>query len=67
MTTATLRYSGALSETKTATTTVPAKGLFARFYDAMIEARMRQAVRELEMHRHLLPKNMLSGDVEPTR
>ena len=71
MTTATLRYSGPLSETKTpakpAAKAAPAKGLFARFYDAMIEARMRQAVRELEMHRHLLPKNMLSGDVEPTR
>jgi hypothetical protein len=56
MTTATLRLSTPLAETKTAT---PAKGksLLARFYDALIEARMRQAMRELAMHRHLLPEN----------
>jgi len=61
MTTATLRYSGPLSETKTATTNAPAKGLFARFYDAMIEARMRQAHRELALHRHLLQDSAEHG------
>jgi len=33
------------------------KSLLARFFDAMVEARMRQATRELAMHRHLLPEN----------
>ena len=31
------------------------KGLFARFVEAMMEARMNQARRELALHRHLLP------------
>ena len=34
-------------------------GLFARLFDAMAEARMRQAVRELAMHRHLVPEDLL--------
>lgn len=33
----------------------PRKGLFVRFIEAMMEARMRQAMRELSMHRHLYP------------
>ena len=32
------------------------KGFFARLIDAMIEARMRQAYREIEMHKHLMWK-----------
>ena len=45
----------------TATSTVPAKvaaskrSLFARAWNAFVEARMRQAEREIAMHRHLLP------------
>ena len=35
------------------------RGFFARFFDAMVEARMHQAVRELAMHRHLVPEDML--------
>jgi hypothetical protein len=31
------------------------KGLFARAYAAFVEARMRQAEREIALHRHLLP------------
>jgi hypothetical protein len=34
-------------------------GFFARLFDAMAEARMRQAMRELAMHRHLVPENLL--------
>ncbi len=34
-------------------------GLLARLFDAMAEARMRQAVRELAMHRHLVPEDLL--------
>jgi hypothetical protein len=33
------------------------KGFFARLLDAMIEARMRQARREIAMHRHLMWKS----------
>jgi hypothetical protein len=29
------------------------KGFFARFMDALIEARLRQAYRELALHQHL--------------
>ena len=35
------------------------RGLLARFFDAMAEARMRQAVRELAMHRNLVPEDLL--------
>jgi hypothetical protein len=34
-------------------------GFFARLFDAMAEARMRQAMRELAMHRHLAPEDLL--------
>jgi hypothetical protein len=50
----------------TATATIPAKAtakkataatgsLFARIYSAFVEARMRQAEREIARHQHLLP------------
>ena len=59
----TATYSGPLAEaessTKAATskTAASTKSLLARFFDAMVEARMRQAMRELALHRHLLPEN----------
>ena len=37
----------------------PTKGLLARMFDAMVEARMRQAVREIAHHPHLLPEDLL--------
>jgi|GEM_PF-1329595 len=37
------------------------KGFFARFYNALIEARMRQAMRELAMHRHLIPHDAVDA------
>ena len=55
MTTATLRLSTPISASRAA----PRKGFLARFYDAMVEARMRQALREIAMHRHLIPEDML--------
>jgi hypothetical protein len=55
MTTATLRMPASLPETQK----VSGKGILARFYAAMIEARMRAAMREIAMHRHLLPKDVL--------
>ena len=33
----------------------PQKGWFARFMDALVEARMAQAGREIRMHTQLLP------------
>ena len=30
------------------------KGFFARFMQAMMDARLRQAYREIELHQHLL-------------
>jgi hypothetical protein len=57
MTTATLQLSTPLPAARTAAK----KGLFARFVDAMIEARMRQAMREIAHHRHLLPDHMLEA------
>lgn len=32
-----------------------AKSFFARAYTAFVEARMRQAEREIALHRHLIP------------
>jgi len=55
MTTATLRLSTPISTRRAA----PRKGFLARFYDAFVEARMRAAMRELAMHRHLIPEDML--------
>jgi hypothetical protein len=40
-------------------TTKPAatgKGFLRRFFDAIVEARLKQAERELALHRHLLPE-----------
>ena len=51
----------ARSEAATQSKAEPAKSLFARFIHAMMEARMRQAMRELALHPHLLP----SEEVRP--
>jgi hypothetical protein len=42
-------------ETKSATQSAPKAGFFARVWNAMIEARMKQAMTELRLHSHLLP------------
>ena len=55
MATATLRMPATLPETRK----VSAKGLFSRIYTAIVEARMRAAMRELAMHRHLVPEDVL--------
>jgi hypothetical protein len=57
MTTATLRLSTPLPEARTA----PKRGLFARFIDAIIEARMRRAMREIAQRRYLVPEHTLKG------
>ena len=56
MTTATLRLSTPIPATRTA----PRKSFLARFYDAFVEARMRAAMREIALHRHLIPEQMPS-------
>ena len=39
-------------------------GFWARLLDAMVEARMRRAMRDIEARQHLIPENLLkkSGD-----
>ena len=54
MTTATLRLSTPISAGRT-----PRKSLLTRIYHALIEARMRKAMREIAMRRHLIPEDML--------
>ncbi len=53
MTTATMPLSAPISEAAPAK-----KGVFARFYNALMEARMRAAMREIRMHQHLLPDDV---------
>ena len=55
MTAATFHAPSAFQETQPARK----RSLLARFFDAMAEARMRQAVRELAMHRDLVPADLL--------
>ena len=55
MAVATLRMPVSLPETRK----VSGKSLFARFFAALIEARMRAAMREIAMHRHLVPEDVL--------
>ena len=59
MTTATLRLAISLPEWRNETPTRVGKGLFARFYAALVEARMRAAMREIARHRHLIPEHVL--------
>lgn len=57
MTTATLHLPTALPEARTE----PKRGLLLRFLDAMMEARMRAAMREISMHRHLIPEHLVKS------
>ncbi len=55
--------SGRAAATATATAgkrekAAPRKGFFARFMDALIEARMAQARREIALHINLLPYSL---------
>ena len=49
------QLSPAAAAPKVAPQTAPRKGLFMRFMEAMMAARMRQAMRELALHQHLMP------------
>jgi hypothetical protein len=57
MTTTTLHISAPLPVARTKAR----KGILARLFDAMTAARMRQAMRELERHRHLIPPHLLKS------
>lgn len=46
---------GATAEKKISKTSAQKPGFWSRFSAAIIAARMRQAEREIRMHRHLLP------------
>ncbi len=39
----------------------PEKGIFARILDALIEARMREAERQIAMHLQYVPEDMLKA------
>ncbi len=41
--------------------TLPEKGFWARVYDAIVEARMRQVEREMRNHLYLIPENVLKS------
>ena len=55
MAVATLRMPVTLPETRKGS----ARGLLARVFAAVVEARMRAALHELDMHRHLVPQDVL--------
>jgi len=56
MAVASLRMPAALPESRKVS-----RGLFSRIYAAIVEARMRAALRELAMHRHLVPEDALKN------
>jgi hypothetical protein len=55
MTAATFHTRTAFSATRTARK----PGFWARLLEAMMEARLRAAIRELDRHRHLVPEDLL--------
>jgi len=57
MTTATF----SLPAARPAARSAPKRGWFARFYAALVEARMRAAMREIAKHRHLIPVDVLKA------
>ena len=68
MTTATLPLStglsaagSAASAAKSAVSGSARRSLLRRFYDALVEARMRQAMREIAMHHHLVPDEVCTS------
>jgi len=45
--------------TRPAKSATKTQGFWARMWDALVEARMRQAEREIRMHIHLVPADVL--------
>jgi hypothetical protein len=66
VTTTTLRLPVSLPGTETKRS-ASSKGFWRGFIEAMMAARMRQAMREIEHHRHLIPEHLLkSAGYQPT-
>ena len=64
MTTAFLPLSPSLPSTPAASE----RSLVIRFFDALMEARMRAALREIARHRHLVPEDVVkAAGYQPTR
>ncbi len=65
MTTTTMHLPVSMPAAKAASTkpasATPAKGFWRSFFEALMEARMRAALRELEMHRNLVPQDVLKA------
>jgi hypothetical protein len=57
----------AKSATQSAAQSAPKPGFFTRLWNAMIEARMKQAMIELRQHRHLLPADYEVAGNQVTR
>jgi hypothetical protein len=60
-----LTYGNAPTAAKTVAATemkAPAKGFFARFLDAMMEARMKQAQREIRLYGRLVTPLISAND-----
>jgi hypothetical protein len=54
---------GATAEKKVSKTAAKKPGFLSRMWDRVVEARMRQAEREIRMYRHLLPAEFeIAGD-----
>ena len=39
----------------------PRKGFWARMFDRIVEARTKQAEREIELYRHLVPRELVQA------
>lgn len=55
---AAITYGAGAPAATTAKAAAPAKSFWVRLYDAFVEARMKQAMREVALHRHLLPAEL---------
>jgi hypothetical protein len=45
----------------TAVAKAPRKGFWARVFDRIVESRTKQAQREIELYRHLVPRELEQG------
>ena len=52
---ATVTFGSVTAASRTDAVAPQRRGFFARFVDALVESRMRQAERELRRYRHLVP------------
>lgn len=55
---AAITYGAGAPAATTASAAPAGKSFWTRLIDALVEARMKQAMREVALHRHLLPAEM---------